>query len=96
MTHNFTPNGRSHRLLRCLAEGSCGFTSVVMAVHQGNLTVNRRKKLGRVIDLLQDEGFIGRAEREFFILPAGRDLLTRLDAESPDRTSVRVFAKVAA
>lgn len=90
---NFTPNGRTHRLLTRLEQGDCGFYELYQHIHDGVWTNAHRKKLWRLIDVLLVGNLIDWDGRAYVILPAGEDELTRLEAESAP--SVRVFARAA-
>lgn len=89
----FTPNGRTHRILARLAESECRFFDLYQHVHCGFWTEARRKKLWRLLNVLEDRGMIETDGQSFFLLPAGALELNALDLASTTR--VRVFAVAA-
>lgn len=77
---NFTPGGRTHKILANLAHREGNFRRIADAVGLADpIPANRRKKLWSLITELERSGLIGRDGKVFHLLPRGETELARLN-----------------
>lgn len=77
---NFTPGGRTHRILAAQAQRPGSFRRIAAAIGLAEpVPANRRKKVWSLLAELERAKILGRDGKDFHLLPDGEETLARLN-----------------